>query len=238
MKSVIVIYDSLCELDRTEVAYTDETNLKAIIRSLTCDYPDAELVEVYSKASGSFVLSYAITAKGKLVEKERAKPRRGGYRPGNENNLPHHPAVYKNNLTIPMAPEMKEALAPLGVRRAAYVRAAIAEKFEREGNPIPKPKEKPKQPEGFPDRRYHRMFKNLPPSVKTYDGKTVYRSYLAISRTPDEWLVSYGPYSPDIPGAPSTHNSDLLSALEWLANWLDVYSRKWIVGKDISTKQD
>lgn len=227
MKAIIVIYDDLCELDRTEVTYTDEKQLKVIIRSLIADYPESECVEIYDKASGSLVLSYTITPTGKIVVKFRAKPRRAGY------HLPNHHAVYKSNLTIPMTPEMKDALAPLGIQRASYVRAAIEEKLEREGSPIPKPKEKPKQPEGFPDRRYHRMFKNLPPSIKTYKAETFYRSYLAITRTEEGWRVSYGDYSPDIPGAPSTHNRDLLSALEWLAHWLTVYDKKWIVGKVI-----
>lgn len=229
MKSILVIYDDLCELDRTEITYTDEDQLKVIIRSLTCDYPEAEFVEVYNKASGSLILSYTITAKGKLLEKERTKPRRGGYRPGIEKNLPHHPAVFKENITIPLRPEIKAALAPLGIQRAAYIRAAIEEKFEREGNPIPKPKEKPKKPDGAPDRRYHRMFKNLPPSIKTYNGNDSYRSSLTISRTDIAWRVSYGPYSPDIPDAPSNQNRDLLSALEWLSQWLISHNRKWIV---------
>ena len=236
MKSILVIYDNLCELDRTEVAYTDEAQLKTIIRSLIGDYPDAEFVEVYNKASGSLVLSFTITPKGKLIEKERTKSRRGGYYPGIEKNLPHPPAVYTNNLTISMTPEMKAALDILGSNRAAYVRKAIEEKFEREGNPIPKPKENPKQPEGAPDRRYHRMFKNLPPSVKTYKAGTIYRSFLTITRTEEEWRVSYGPYTPNIPDSPSTSNADLLSALEWLSGWLIDHSRKWIVNKTTHNK--
>lgn len=225
MKAIIVIYDDLCELDRTEVTYTDEKQLKVIIRSLIADYPEAECVEIYDKASGSLVLSYTITPTGKIVVKFRAKPRRAGYQ------LSNHHAVYKSNLTIPMTPEMKDALAPLGIQRASYVRAAIEEKLEREGSPIPKPKEKPKQPEGFPDRRYHRMFKNLPPSIKTYKAGTFYRSFLTINRTEKEWRVSYGPYTPNIPDSPSTSNADLLSALEWLSGWLIDHNRKWIINK-------
>lgn len=229
MKAILVIYDDLCELDRTEATYTDENQLKVIIRSLMADYPEAEFVEVYNKASGSLVLSYTITPKGKLVEKERTKPRRGGYHPGIEKNLPHHPAVFKLNLTIPMTPEMKAKLEPLGIQRASYVRAAIAEKFEREGNPIPKPKEKPKPPEGCPDRRYHRYLKNLPPTIKTYQDTTIIRLPLTIAKPSDNlWRVSYGPFLTDVPDAPSVEKSDLLSALQWLNDWLIAHNRKWV----------
>lgn len=232
MKSILVIYDDLCELDRTEVAYKDEKELKTVIRSLVADYPEAELVEVYTKSSGNLALSYTINQRGMPVEKERTRPRRGGYRPGCEKNLPHPPAVYRRNITIPMTPEMKTALDVLDTNRAEYIRKAIEEKFERDGKPLPKPKEQsPKQPEGYPDRRYHLIFRKLPPSIKTYDGNDNYRSCLTITRTADEWLVSYGPFTADIPDAPSTHNRDLLSALEWLVNWLFIHHNKWIVGK-------
>ena len=237
MKSIIVLYDDLCEIDRTEATYQDEPQLKTIIRSLIADQPDTQLAEVYAKSSGSLIVSYTITPKGKLIEKERTKRRPGGYHPGIENNLPHHPAVFKENITIPLRPEIKAALAPLGIRRAAYIRKAIEEKMEREGNPIPKPKEKPKPPEGHPDRRYHQLIKNLPPSIKTYKGNIKCRSSLTISRTDTAWRVSYGPYTPEIHDSPSIQNKDLLSALEWLSEWLVTHNRKWVVGKEVHSSQ-
>ena len=136
-----------------------------------------------------------------------------------------------------MTPAMKDALDVLGTNRAEYVRKAIEDRFECEGKPVPKPKTIPKPPEGQPDRRYHRMFRHLPPSIRTYDGKNHIRSYLTILRTADEWLVSYGQYTDDIPDAPSTHNPDLLSALEWLAHWLYVHRKNWTIHNGDAEKQ-
>ena len=120
--------------------------------------------------------------------------------------------------------------------RASYVRKAVEEKLEREGDPLP-PDPHAKE-EGHPDRRYHRMFKHLPPNIRTYNAQATYRSPLTITRTPDNnlWRVSYGEYTTR-PGAPSTENKDLLSALEWLDMWIKKYGNKWIVGKVIKDEE-
>lgn len=230
MKSIIVIYDDLFELDRTEVAYQGETQLKSIVKSLMADYPESEKAEVYNKITQSLVYAYRRDSKGNVYEIERyVRKRAVSHAPRNTVKL------YMQRMTFWMEPAVYERLDALRGKRAKYVRDAVVEKLEREGNPLP-PDPCPKA-EGHPDRRYHRMFKNLPQSIRTYDARTTYRSPLTITKTPENlWRVSYGEYS-TLQGAPSTENKDLLSALEWLDMWIKKYGNKWIVGKVIKDEE-
>lgn len=230
MKSIIVIYDDLLELDRTEVAYQGETQLKSIVKSLMADYPESEKAEVYNKITQSLVYAYRRDSKGNVYEIERyVRKRAVSHTPRNTVKL------YTQRMTFWMEPAVYERLDALRGKRAKYVRDAVVEKLEREGNPLP-PDPCPKA-EGHPDRRYHRMFKNLPQSIRTYDARTTYRSPLTIVKTPDNlWRVSYGEYS-TLQGAPCTENKDLLSALEWLDMWIKKYGNKWIVGKVIKDEE-
>lgn len=231
MKSIIVIYDDLFELDRTEVTYQGETQLKAIVKSLMADYPESEKAEVYNKITQSLVLAYRRDRRGNIAEIERYIPKRSSCnsksRQPKELRFPRRMTFWMNDATYNRLDNVRG-------HRATFVRKAVEEKLEREGDPLP-PDPCPKA-EGHPDRRYHRMFKNLPATVKTYSGRDTYRSPLTITKTPDNlWRVSYGEYTAE-PGAPSTENRDLLSALEWLDQWLDRYARKWIVGKVVTDK--
>ncbi len=230
MKSIIVIYDDLFELDRTEVAYQGETQLKSIVKSLMADYPESEKAEVYNKITQSLVYAYRRDSKGNVYEIERyVRKRAVSHAPRNTVKL------YTQRMTFWMEPAVYERLDALRGKRAKYVRDAVVEKLEREGNPLP-PDPCPKA-EGHPDRRYHRMFKNLPQSIRTYDARTTYRSPLTITKTPENlWRVSYGEYS-TLQGAPCTENKDLLSALEWLDMWIKKYGNKWIVGKVIKDEE-
>lgn len=230
MKSIIVIYDDLLELDRTEVAYQGETQLKSIVKSLMADYPESEKAEVYNKITQSLVYAYRRDSKGNVYEIERyVRKRAVSHAPRNTVKL------YTQRMTFWMEPAVYERLDALRGKRAKYVRDAVVEKLEREGNPLP-PDPCPKA-EGHPDRRYHRMFKNLPQSIRTYDARTTYRSPLTIVKTPDNlWRVSYGEFS-TLQGAPCTENKDLLSALEWLDMWIKKYGNKWIIGKVIKDEE-
>lgn len=230
MKSIIVIYDDLFELDRTEVAYQGETQLKSIVKSLMADYPESEKAEVYNKITQSLVYAYRRDSKGNVYEIERyVRKRAVSHAPRNTVKL------YTQRMTFWMEPAVYERLDALRGKRAKYVRDAVVEKLEREGNPLP-PDPCPKV-EGHPDRRYHRLFKNLPQSLRTYDARETYRSPLTITKTPENlWRVSYGEYS-TLQGAPSTENKDLLSALEWLDMWIKKYGNKWIVGKVIKDEE-
>ena len=92
-------------------------------------------------------------------------------------------------MTFWMEPAVYERLDVLRGKRAKYVRDAVIEKLEREGNPIPP--DPHSKVEGHPDRRYHRMFKNLPQSVRTYNARETYRSPLTITK-----VISPSGYSP------------------------------------------
>ena len=76
MKSIIVIYDDLLELDRTEVAYQGETQLKSIVKSLMADYPESEKAEVYNKITRNLVYAYRRDSKGNIQEIARYVPKR------------------------------------------------------------------------------------------------------------------------------------------------------------------
>jgi hypothetical protein len=230
MKSIIVIYDDLFELDRTEVSYQGETQLKTIIKSLMADYPESEKAEVYNKITQNLILAYRRDHKGNLIEIERyIRKRAVSHAPRNTVKQ------YTQRMTFWMEPAVYERLDALRGKRAKYVRDAVVEKLERDGDPIP-PDPLAKE-EGHPDRRYHRMFKNLPPNVRTYNERQTYRSPLTIIKTPENlWRVSYGEFS-TIPGAPSVEHKDLLSALEWLDRWIKTYDNKWIVGKVIKDEE-
>lgn len=232
MKSIIVIYDDLFELDRTEVAYQGETQLKSIVKSLMADYPESEKAEVYNKITQSLVFAYKRDSKGNLQEIERYVPKRQSVK--RKAAMSPDPK-YPKRMTFWMNDAVYERLDALRGKRAKYVRDAVVEKLEREGNPLPP--DPHAKAEGHPDRRYHRMFKNLPQSLRTYDARTTYRSPLTITKTPENlWRVSYGEYSTK-KGTPSTENKDLLSALEWLDMWIKKYGNKWIVGKVIKDEE-
>jgi hypothetical protein len=231
MKSIIVIYDDLFELDRTEVAYQGETQLKSIVKSLMADHPESEKAEVYNKITQSLVYAYKRDIKGNISEIERYVKR-----PSKRKTAAMAPdPKYPKRMTFWMNDAVYDRLDNLRGHRAAFVRKAVEEKLEREGDPLPI--DPCPKAEGHPDRRYHRMFKNLPQSLRTYDARTTYRSPLTIVKTPDNlWRVSYGEYS-TLQGAPSTENKDLLSALEWLDMWIKKYGNKWIVGKVIKDEE-
>lgn len=231
MKSIIVIYDDLFELDRTEVAYQGETQLKSIVKSLMADYPESEKAEVYNKITQSLVYAYRRDSKGNVYEIERYVPKR----PTRPKTVKSPAPQYPKRMTFWMNDAVYDRLDNLRGHRASYVRKAVEEKLEREGDPLP-PDPLPKE-EGHPDRRYHRMFKNLPQSLRTYDARETYRSPLTITKTPENlWRVSYGEYS-TLQGAPCTENKDLLSAFEWLDMWIKKYGNKWIVGKVIKDEE-
>lgn len=232
MKSIIVIYDDLLELDRTEVAYQGETQLKSIVKSLMADYPESEKAEVYNKITQSLVYAYRRDSKGNVYEIERYVPKR----PTRPKTVKAPDPKYPKRMTFWMNDAVYDRLDNVRGHRASYVRKAVEEKLEREGDPLP-PDPLPKE-EGHPDRRYHRMFKNLPPSIRTYDTRSTYRSTLTITRNPDNnlWRVSYGEYTTQ-QGAPSVENKDLLSALEYLDMWIKKYGNKWIVGKVIKDEE-
>lgn len=231
MKSIIVIYDDLLELDRTEVAYQGETQLKSIIKSLMADYPESERAEVYNKITKSLVYTFKRDRKGNVSEIGRYVPKR----PSRPKATMSPDPKYPRRMTFWMNDAVYERLENVRGHRASFVRKAVEEKLEREGDPLPH--DLHAKAEGHPDRRYHRMFKNLPQSLRTYDAHSTYRSPLTIVKTPENlWRVSYGEYTTQ-QGAPSTENKDLLSALEWLNMWINRYGNKWIVGKVIEDEE-
>lgn len=231
MKSIIVIYDDLLELDRTEVAYQGETQLKSIIKSLMADYPESERAEVYNKITKSLVYTFKRDRKGNVSEIGRYVPKR----PSRPKATMSPDPKYPRRMTFWMNDAVYERLDNVRGHRASFVRKAVEEKLEREGDPLPH--DLHAKAEGHPDRRYHRMFKNLPQSLRTYDAHSTYRSPLTIVKTPENlWRVSYGEYTTQ-QGAPSTENKDLLSALEWLNMWINRYGNKWIVGKVIEDEE-
>lgn len=226
MKAIIVLYDDLVELDRTEVTYQGEEQLRTIVASTLQDTPSAELAEVYNNISKRLMKTYRLTRTGKLVDcnKEPVKPKTWRNRPRKppEEKMSHQ--IYLN-----VTKEVSDfLLEKLGKTRNSFIREAIQEKFEREG--IEKQVAKPK-PE-HPDRRYHRMFAKLPSTIKVYDGRDLYRRNLTIVKNDDNWHVSYGEYTTQ-EGAPSVEHQDLLSALEYMKLWIDDNKSKWIVGKVI-----
>lgn len=233
MKSIIVIYDDLLELDRTEIAYQGETQLKSIVKSLMADYPESEKAEVYNKITQSLVFAYRRDSKGNIHEIERYVPKRPSVKRKAAVMSPD--PKFPRRMTFWMNDAVYERLDNVRGHRASYVRKAVEEKLEREGDPLPH--DPHAKAEGHPDRRYHRMFKNLPQSLRTYDARSTYRSPLTIVKTPENlWRVSYGEYTTQ-QGAPSTENKDLLSALEWLNMWINRYGNKWIVGKVIEDEE-
>lgn len=178
MKSIIVIYDDLLELDRTEVAYQGETQLKSIVKSLMADYPESEKAEVYNKITQSLVYAYRRDSKGNVYEIERYVPKR----PTRPRATITPDPKFPKRMTFWMNDAVYERLDNVRGHRASFVRKAVEEKLERDGDPLPI--DPCPKVEGHPDRRYHRMFKNLPQSIRTYDARETYRSPLTITKTP------------------------------------------------------
>lgn len=234
MKAIIVISDDLIEIDRTEITYQSKAQLRAIVSSALQDTPDAEIAEVYDAATKSLMTTYRLKRDGTLIDCSKAlttapqpkprKPRDWSYKyKSPEDKMSHQIFI---NVTEKVNDFLHQTL---GRKRNQFVRDAIQEKFDREGVEAHITPPKPEHP----DRRYHRMFKKLPPSIKTYDGREMYLSALTIIKSDkDIWQVSYGTYTTD-DGAPSIANEDLLYCLEWMDKWLEKYNKKWVVGKVI-----
>lgn len=125
-KARIVIYDDLMMLDETETFYKDKEQLAGVAISCLRSTPDAEMVEVYVK--GKLKLKFSINNRGK-VKKERTSrmggARRGAGRPKGQNSI-------LNQVHFRVNDEMFDFLSSLN-NKAAYIRAAIQEKREREG---------------------------------------------------------------------------------------------------------
>ena len=226
MKAIIVLYDDLVELDRTEITYQGEEQLQTIVTSTLQDTPDAELAEVYNNISKRLMKTYRLTRTGKLVDcnKTSTKPKDKTWR-----NAPRKPPEEKmsHQIYLNVTKDVSDfLLAKLGKTRNSFIRQAIQEKFDREGyeKRVVKPKPEPT------DKRYHRLLKKLPSFIKVYDGKDLYRKNLTIVKNEENWHISYGEYTTQ-EGAPSIEHQDLLSALEFMYLWCENNKGKWIVGK-------
>lgn len=226
MKAILVLYDGLCELDRTEVTYQTERQLKDIILSSVSDYPDTELAEVYNASTNKMIVAYGITSKGNLTTRVRYKCR---------TITVGRPKVYTRFITFSMPPNLYQTIVKAKTNISAYIRKAIEEKLQRDGRIIPPApptkRETNKQQKEYENMRYHRMLGSLPPFIIKRDNqkKEVTREPLTINRTfSKSWRASYGPFSSE-KDAPSFECQDLLSAVELLGIWVTENKAKWVI---------
>lgn len=239
MKATIVLYSDLFELDRTEVAYTTQVQLRAIVESLAADNAETQLVEVYSHPSMRLTYRYTRTRRGARFKEQKVgdHPNWGGFRPGSGAKPKKAEDVLSERIEIAVRKDMAALLDSIkGESRASFIRKAIADRIHQVQQVVvdPMPKTKPvpvKDPEA--DRRYHNLLRSLPASIRRYEGMELTTIPLHIDRTPNGWHVYYGrPDSPE-PDTPSFHTPLLLSALENISRWLAMHRKRWVVGSEI-----
>ncbi len=234
MKSTIVLYSDLFELDRTEVAYSTHTQLRAIVESLTADNPETQLIEVYSHPDMRLSYKYMRTRRGAHLKEQKVSdhPNWGGYRPGAGRKPKSAEDILSERVYINVRKDMAAVLDNIkGETMSSFIRKAIADRIRQVQqvvvDPIPTKKESKGDPEK--DRRYHNLLKSLPVTIRRYEGAELTTLLLHIDRTAEGWHVYYGNPDPPETDAPSFTSPLLLSALEDISRWLAMHRRKWII---------
>lgn len=228
MKAVVITYVDIAILDETEVEYTSQDHLLNLVKEIFTDEPSANFCEVYNKITRECFIELRKTPKGFIKTNIlNAHPNVGGRRKG-AGNKPKPPHLRKDkNFTLPMRKEMYDSLDALGNKRAAFIREAIKEKWEREKGtlletpePTPEPNDK--------DKRYRKVLSHLPHWIKIYEGYDVRHADLTIVKIDTfMWRVSYGEPSTE-EDAPCFTDKNLLNALEHLETWVDTHHKKWV----------
>lgn len=244
MKATIVLYSDLFELDRTEVAYTTQVQLRAIVESLASDNAETQMVEVYSHPTMRLSYQYTRPRRGAHLKERKVgdHPNWGGYRPGSGAKPKKAEDVLSERIEIAVRKDMAALLDSIkGESRASFIRKAIADRIHQAQqvvvDPMPKPKPAPeKNPET--DRRYHNLLRSLPATIRRYEGMELTKLPLHIDRTPDDWHVYYGCPDTEDPDAPSVHAPLLLSALEDISRWLAMHRKRWVIGAETPTKTE
>jgi len=131
MRKRIVIYDDLCIIDETEVLSNDKAQIKAVAISALQTTPDAESVDVFD--GSKLLMKFNLTRKGKVVPVKNLHPGWGGYREGAGWKGKGKEALV-NRVVIHVNEEMFEFLDKMGNKRPEWIRQAIKEKRERDGN--------------------------------------------------------------------------------------------------------
>lgn len=237
MKATIVLYSDLFELDRTEVSYSTQKQLRAIVESLASDNAETQLVEVYSHPSLTLSYRYIRPRKGARLKEQKVSdhPNWGGYRPGSGAKPKPIEDVLSVRVEISVRKDMAEILDSIkGESRASFIRKAIADRLRQEQQVTvdPSVKKKPKEINPEKDQRYHHALQSLPVTLRRYDGNERTRIPLHIDRTEDGWHVYYGPPDHQEPDAPSFQSPKLISALEDMVRWMAMHRNRWVIGSN------
>ncbi len=239
MKATIVLYSDMFELDRTEVSYSTQKQLRAIVESLASDNVETQLVEVYCHPSLALSYKYTRPRRGAHLKEQKVSdhPNWGGYRPGSGAKPKPADDVLSVRVEIAVRKDMAAVLDSIkGESRASFIRKAIADRLRQVQqvtvDPLPKPYPKPAPKD---DQRYRRALHSLPATLRRYEGNERTCIPLHIDRTEDGWHVYYGLPDQQEPDAPSFQAPRLIIALEDLARWLAMHRNKWVVGSSEAT---
>lgn len=222
-KAIVVTYDDMVILDETEIEYSSNKQLFEFAKDIFISDSNAQSCEIYDKNTRVLIVEMKKTRGGRITtsltedyprEKKKVIPRK----PENE--------CKRFCINLPIRKEMKEHLDTLGRNnRAEFIRTAIKEKWLRDKNQpieseIPKPEPK--------DKRFSKIFRDLPSDIKVYFGYELTHEPLTIIKLGQKsWRVSYGEPT-DEEDSPCFIDENLLNALEHLQDWLVKHNKKWI----------
>lgn len=130
MRARIVVYDDYTILDETEVLSDNKKQIEDIAKDMVLSN-DAQSCEVYDTKTKSMIMRFNVTRKGKVVAAKVKKSRAGGARP-NAGRKPS-PNSFTRYIAIRVTQDVGQWLDEnTGLSMAAWIRAAINEKIERD----------------------------------------------------------------------------------------------------------
>lgn len=129
-KAVVYFYDDICCVDDTEILYDKKDQLADIVVAMLRATAEAKTAEAYDAATNNLILKYNVTRNGK-VSKMRTS-RRGGSRPGAGRKSKGMESI-QHIITLRVNADTYDYLQSLP-DKSLWIRAAIAEKLERDNN--------------------------------------------------------------------------------------------------------
>ena len=128
-KARIIVYDDVGILDESDTLFEDKEQLAGIAKQNLSQTPDAEMVEVWAGSKLAMKFEY----KHKIVPSKNLHPRWGGRR--DRAGAPSKGAeALVNRVVLHVNDETFDFCESLGRNKAEWIRQAIREKREREGN--------------------------------------------------------------------------------------------------------
>lgn len=233
MRALIALFTTKTMLSETEVDYDSTKQLRDLVKLFLKEEPGAIFVQAYNKTTRQSVCTYRKLNNGKMVQtKKNEHPLWGGAREGSGRKPKTDGTAKRTQISLSLDDSMAQALEGIE-NKQEYIRSIIREKLTEQGQavmPEAIPREVYVKDESDSDKRYTKLLRTVKPTIRWYSGATKGTMQFRIERTSDNlWKVGY--YSDEVVNNrldyPETTNETLLSALEWMQDWISEHKSKY-----------